>query len=236
MADQFSDLCEFYALGILDGEERISFERHLAEGCKECRAGITQALELNEMILSATPRVEPSPSLRRRVLAGFGQPAKEKRGALRWTFVLAAAAALILAFAVAWNGERKARLAGASELARLREIQQILQAPETKQVTFGPQPAAPHGNIFIHDKLGMILIASGLPEPPPGWIYESWVVPKEGAPRPIEAFRAIGGRGISLMEPPLHVADLKAVAVSMEPINVPVSKPTKLVFAAPLGS
>ena len=235
MPDQFTDLCEFYALGMLDGEERVFFERHLAEGCADCRTSIEKAIELNEMILSATPRVEPSPNLRCRVLAGFGHPVKEPRRALRWTFALALAAALALAFAAAWNFERRERLAGATELARLREIQQILQAPDTKQVTFGPQPAAPHGSIFVHDKLGMILIASGLADPPPGWTYESWVVPKDGPPRPIEAFRATGGRGISLLQSPLPMSDLKAVAVSLEPADAPVTKPTKLVFAAPLA-
>ena len=235
MSDQFTDLCEFYALGMLDGEERVLFERHLAEGCADCRAGIEKAIELNEMILSATPRVEPSRNLRRRVLAGFGHPVKEPRRALHWTFALALAAALILAFAAAWNFERRERLAGAAELARLREIQQILEAPGTKQVTFGPQPAEPHGSIFVHEKLGMILIASGLAAPPAGWTYESWLVPKDGAPRPIEAFRASGGRGMSLLPPSLPMSDLKAVAVSLEPADAPVTKPTKLVFAAPLG-
>jgi hypothetical protein len=220
-------------LGALEPEERVGFENHLAGGCDECRAGLERAIELNEMILGATPQTKPSPQLRSRVLAGFGQPVSAKRRTFYWAFALAAAA-LTVAF-VAWFGEHNARLADTTELARLREIQQILQAPDTKQVTFGPQPAAPHGSIFIQQKVGMILIADGLPEPPAGWIYESWVVPKNGAPVPIEAFRAADGRGISVLRSPLPIGDLKAVAVSLEPVNAPVTKPTKLVFAAPLG-
>jgi Anti-sigma-K factor rskA/Putative zinc-finger len=231
-SDQYTDLCELYALGALDPEERVEFEGHLA-GCRDCRDGLKQAVQLNELILSVAPRVEPSPQLRRRVLAGFEKPVKDWSRIFAWTFALAAAAALILAFA--WNAERQARLADNIELARLREIEQILQAPATKQVTFGPQPAAPHGSIFVHDKLGMILIADGLPAPPAGWTYESWVVPKDGAPQPIEAFRAPDGRGISLLRTPLPMDQLKAVAVSLEPTNTPITKPTKLVFAAPLG-
>jgi anti-sigma-K factor RskA len=231
--DQYTDLCELYAVGALDGEERLEFEHHLA-GCADCRAGLEQAMELNEMIFSATPGVEPSPQLRRRILAGFGRPAKNPRRVIGWTFALAAAA-LILAFFAVWTSEHNKRLANEAELARLREIQQILQAPATKEVTFGPQPAAPHGSIFIHQKLGMILIASGLPAPPPGSTYESWVVPKDGVPVPIEAFRAPDGRGISLLRPSLAVDQLKAVAVSLEPENAPVTKPTKVVFIAPLG-
>jgi hypothetical protein len=232
--DQFTDLCELYALGVLDGDERFEFERHLA-GCADCQEAMQKAVELNEMIFSATPRVEPSPQVRRRILAGFGQPAKNPRRALNWGLALAFAASLILGF-VAWNSERTARLTAAVELARLREIQQILQAPGTKQVTFGPQPAEPHGSIFVHAKLGMILIAESLPAAPAGWTYESWVLPKDGsAPIPVEAFRAPGGRGISLLRNTLPVDQTKAIAVSLEPDNVPALKPTKVVFAAPLG-
>jgi anti-sigma-K factor RskA len=232
-SDQYTDLCELYALGALDGEERVEFEKHLA-GCPDCRAGLAQAVELNEMILSATPRIEPSPQLRRRILAGFGEPAKNQQRTLNWGMALALAASIILGV-VAWQSERSARTNTDTELARLREIQQILQAPQTKQVTFGPQPTSPHGSIFVHEKLGMILIAEGLPAPPEGWTYESWVVPKDGAPVPIEAFRAPDGRGISLLRPSVPLVQLKAIAVSLEPTNSPVSKPTKVVFAAPLG-
>jgi anti-sigma-K factor RskA len=233
--DQYTDLCELYALGALDAAERVEFEQHLAGGCRECRAGLEQAFELNEMILSATPITQPRPQLRSRVLAGFGRPVQERPRVAAWGWGLAAAAVLLLAFG-AWFTEHSWRVANSDELARLREIQQILQAPSTKEVTFGPQPAEPHGSIFVNPKLGMILIASGMPEPPAGWTYESWVVPKDGAPIPIEAFRAPNGRGVSLVRSSLAASDLKAVAVSLEPLGTPVVKPTKLVFAAGIGS
>ena len=236
--DNYTDLCELYALGTLEGEERLEFEQHLAT-CADCRTALQQAIELNEMMFSATPAVQPSPQLRSRVLAGFGQSAqpavKPRKPMLNWTLGLAMAASILVGF-VAWNSERNARLATTAELGRLREIQEILQASSTKQVTFGPQPTAPHGSIFVHPKLGIILIADGLPVPPEGWTYESWVVPKDGsAPVPIESFRAPAGRGISLLRPALPIDQLKAIAVSLEPASAPVLKPTKLVFAAPLG-
>jgi anti-sigma-K factor RskA len=230
--DQYTDLCELYALGALDPAERVEFEQHLAT-CPDCRTGLAHALELNEMILSATPRVKPSARLRRRVLAGFGQPVQDRSRFFSWALVFAAAAALVIAY-IAWNTEHAARLANTVELARLREIQQILQAPGTKEVTFGPQPTAPRGSLFVHRKLGIILIADGLPAPETGWTYESWVIPKDGAPIPIEAFGAPDGRGISVLRSAVPVSDLKAVAVSLEPLNAPVTKPTKVIFAAPV--
>jgi hypothetical protein len=191
-------------------------------------------MELNEMIWTATSQIKPRPQLRSRVLAGFGQPVKERRPFFGWAFAVAAVAALVIAY-FGWNAEHTARLSNDAELARLREIQQILQSSTTKQVTFGPQPAAPHGTLFVHQKLGILLIADGLTAPQPGQTYESWVIPKTGAPIPIEAFTTSNGRGISLLRSPLPVSDLKAIAVSLEPANVPVLKPTKVIFAAPLG-
>lgn len=231
--DQYTDLCELYALGVLEGEERLEFERHLASCC-DCKESLVRAIELNEMIFSASPIVKPRSELRSRILAGFGGPARKTQRAFNWALALALAASLLILL-MAWDNERNARLTTGKELARLREMQQILQAPATRQVTFGPQPAAPHGSIFIHEKLGMILIADALPSLPSGWTYESWIVPKEGAPVPVEAFRAPDGRGISLIQSSLPLAQLKAVAVSIEPANAPATKPTKVIFAAPLG-
>jgi hypothetical protein len=122
------------------------------------------------------------------------------------------------------------------ELARLTSALQILQASGVKQVNFGPRPATPHGSLFVHNELGIVLIAGGLPTPPSGFRYESWIVPKSGAPKPIEPFQAdANGGAISLIPGPLDLSSIKAIAVSVEPDNVPAVTPTKVIFAAPLG-
>ena len=186
------------------------------------------------MILSSTARIAPSPQLRSRVLAAFSPPAKKPRPMIGWALAMAAGIMLIT-FAAAWNMERGKRLANEGELARLRQVQQILAAPGTREVNFGPQPSAPHGSVFVHQKLGILLIADGLAAPPPGWMYESWVIPKGGAPIPVESFPARDGRGISLLHSTVPADQLSAVAVSLEPVNTPITKPTKVVFAAPLA-
>ena len=231
--DQYTELCELYAVGALDGEDRIEFERHLAS-CADCRAGLEQAMHLNEMILSSTPRIAPSPQLRRRVLAAFASSPKKSSPVLTWALAIAAGI-LLMALAAGWNFEHNQRLANEGELARLRLVQQILEAPGTREVNFGPQASTPHGGVFVHQKLGILLIADGLATPPPGWIYESWVIPKNGDPVPVESFAARDGRGISLLRTALPADQLKAVAVSLEPVNTPISKPTKVVFATPLS-
>jgi hypothetical protein len=119
----------------------------------------------------------------------------------------------------------------------LASVLQIVRAPGAKQVIFGPQPTTPHGRLFIDEKLGIVIIAGGLAPPPSGFRYESWIVPKSGAPKPVEPVQANSdGGAVSLIPGPLDLANIKAVAVSMEPDNVQAVAPTKVIFAAPLGS
>ena len=51
----------------------------------------------------------------------------------------------------------------------------------------------------------------------------------------MEAFLLPDGRGISLLQAAVPIDQLKAVAVSLEPENVPVTKPTKVVTLRRLG-
>jgi hypothetical protein len=174
----------------------------------------------------------------------------KKRAPLGWMFAFAAAAILAIVMGVGVFFEHPARLfeesraqivearaqSDSAELTRLTSALQILQAPDVKRVTFGPQPATPHGSLFVQDRLGIVLIAGGLPTPPSGFRYESWIVPKSGAPKPIEPFQAnANGGAVSLIPGPLDVTSIKAIAVSVEPDNVPAVTPTKVIFAAPVG-
>lgn len=240
---QFSEDYELYALGLLEGPEKVAFDEHLAAGCENCASQINAALELNALISSQAPQAAPSALLRQRISQTFAPAPAVRRVAKRWMFALAVAAVVVVALAAGWSYEHAARLrenavaqTNSAELARLGNAFRILQAPGVKQVTFGPQPAAPHGSLFIQDRVGILLIAAGLPAPPPGWRYESWIVPKNGAPKPIEPFQADpDGPAMSLIPGPLTLADIKAIAVSVEPPNVPATTPTKVILAAPLG-
>jgi anti-sigma-K factor RskA len=250
--DQFSDDYELYALGRLEAPEKNELEAHLASGCENCSRKIDKAIELNATISGNVPRLEPSAALRRRIVETFDSaraetavpPPAKRRASLGWMVAFAAAAILTLVFGVGLFFEHQARLfeerraqANSTELARMTSALQILQAPGVKQVTFGPQPETPHGSLFIHERLGIVLIAGGLPAPPSGFRYESWIVPKSGAPKPIEPFQAnSNGGAVSLIPGPLDVANIKAIAVSVEPDNVAAVTPTKVIFAAPLGS
>ncbi len=197
-------------------------DEHLARGCDACQRSLKDALAVNALMLASAPQTAPPARLKRRLLAGYGI---ERSG---WGWLGAFAAALMLVVSL-WlsvqerrtenelSQARRELIESVADRDRLAQAFALLNQPETKQVNFGlgaQQP--PRGNIFIHAKLGILLIASNLPVLPAGKTYEMWVIPtKTSAPRPAGLFQA-GGQGFSmnLLSAPIDL--LYAVAVSEE--------------------
>jgi anti-sigma-K factor RskA len=59
---------DLYALGALDGDEKLAFESHLAE-CQQCARKLAEARGRIAMLSLAAPRVEPSPAVKQRLMA-----------------------------------------------------------------------------------------------------------------------------------------------------------------------
>ncbi|MGD1091181.1 MAG: anti-sigma factor [Bryobacteraceae bacterium] len=238
--EELRDSFELYALGLLDGEEKSEMDAHLTRGCETCRKALNNALAVNALLLSLPSEVAPPARLRRRLLAsvGFQRP--------RWGWVPALAAVLLLVIAV-WLGfeerQRESELAAARQLIRQVSDQRdrMLQAfaflnqPETQQVGFGKgQPAPPRGNVFVNPRSGVLLIASNLPRLNAGKTYEMWVIPKGGAPRPAGLFQSTeAGTAFHILSGPVEIADLGAVAVTVEPESgSPAPTSTPIIAAA----
>jgi hypothetical protein len=221
--EELKDMFELYALGVLEDEEKSQVEEHLARGCEVCQSNLRDALAVNALVLASAPQTAPRSGLKRRVLAGFGiQPAG-------WGWLGAFAAALLLIFSL-WlsvqERHRESELAEArrqviqitAERDRLNQVFDFLNQPETKQVNFGVgQPQPPRGNVFIHPRLGVLLIASNLPALPAGRTYEMWVIPtKTSAPRAAGLFQA-NEQGTAMHILSGAVDSVYAIAVSVEP-------------------
>ncbi len=232
--DDFLHDFEWYALGLLDPAEKEAMDAHLATGCSTCGAALKNALATNAIVMSMAPDVVPPARLKRRVLAGVGvRP-------MSWGWLAALAASCMLMIAL-WlsvqERSRSAELAQArhnlievsAQRDRLMQALSFLDDPATIPVSFGKgQPAPPHGNVFVHSKLGVLLIAANLPPAQAGKIYEMWVIPKGGAPRPAGLFQSQGGTAMHILSGPLDVGALGAVAVTLEPetgSSAPTSTP-----------
>jgi Anti-sigma-K factor rskA len=244
--DEFQELYELYALGLLEQPEHARLAEHLREGCPACRAGVQRALEQSAIVSSTASLVTPSPRLRRRIVSSLGGKAAAPAESFGWLWGAAAlAAATILALTIglsvqnrAWRAERNDARAASSQLARMSDAVKIMQAPETEQIDFGrPASSVPGGRLFVHRRLGIALVASKLSAAPAGWRYESWIVPRSGSPQPVEGFELDpAGQAITVVPGPVHQDDWKAIAVSLEPDNVQVTRPTKLLVSVPLAA
>lgn len=76
MADQFTELAEFFVLGGLEEPEAKKFARHLAAGCQECRRAVERFRRVVALLPYVAPQNEPPPELKRRLLNTIGVEAK----------------------------------------------------------------------------------------------------------------------------------------------------------------
>src|SRR6185436_9364864 len=142
-----------------------------------------------------------------------------------WSPLLAAAALFSLLAAVYFGGREKAfadelarvraQMRGQTlEVTRLNEAFSILNAADTVQTSFG---AGPKGKVFVNPARGVLLIASNLPPAPAGKIYEMWLLPKGGKPRPAGTFQSEAtGSAMHVQPGAVDLQTLAAIAVTLE--------------------
>jgi hypothetical protein len=258
--DQFTDLFELYAIGVLEKEESQALRSHLDQGCDDCGKRFVQALMQANAVSETVPLEEPPAVLRNRIAASVAaalpvseaapvimmpKAAKKSRPAIvPWLVAAASIAALALGIGYEENARRtevdalnaSIEVSAKAEAQRTAAMLSILQAPGTKQVAFNiNESTLPHGSLFIHKNLGVAMVVAHLPNAPAGWKYESWVLPKTGTPQPVESFATDNtGFAFTVVKGPVDVSQWSAFAVSMEPLDSTPVKPTKLVYAAPV--
>ncbi|MBI1845906.1 MAG: anti-sigma factor [Candidatus Rokubacteria bacterium] len=241
--ERFDDLAPVYALGALDGDEAVEFERHLAGGCERCQAVLDDAHEAFATLARSGERVAPPPHVREALMERVGAasrqrlPIERRRSWLRWAGATAACVVAASALTAAYVAARyEARLGVmARETARLREgllahehaleqqlaatraVVDLLRDPATRVVALrgaGPSPQAT-GRVVWHPSAGGEVFVANLPAPPADRTYELWTI-AGGAPKPagLLALDATG-RGTARLEPTGGPVDV--FAVTLEP-------------------
>ncbi len=241
--EEMNDMYEFYTLGLLEPGEQAEIDQHVDEGCETCRIGIRRAIAINSVILSFAPDVAPPKRLRKRVLAASGA----QRQNWFWIAGWAAATAGLLIATVYFGTEARrsaSELASAREqvirtnadLTRVRAVLEFLNQPDTRQVTFGKgtqQP--PRGTVLVNPKSGVLVIASNLPQLPAGKIYELWLIPKRGAPKPAGLFQSDPQGNAVYVQRDAPGAETSTVAVTVEPEAGSAAPTSTPIIVAPMA-
>ena len=244
-----------YAVHALDTAEAAGFESHLA-GCASCIRELA-ALRAAAAELGAATDEAPPASLRASVLSaaaatpqlpaapgstspaepgaatGPADPAgpevvrlRPARRAGQQLFAVAAATLLVVAGALGW---RAATLS--HDLDRVQaasaQMSAVLTAPDANKVS-GPFAGGGRGTVVASALLDQaVIVTDGLPEAPPGKVYQLWFMSGSGAATPA-GFVApgAGGQVSQPLSGPMGAA--AAVGVSIEPAGgsaVPTTTP-----------
>jgi anti-sigma-K factor RskA len=251
---------DLYAIGALEGEEKQAIESHLAT-CAECACKLAEARGRVALLSFATPRIEPSPAVRERLLhqlratpeSHVSKSGAEQAPAAgffgRWWAAVLVPGAVVLALATIflWTENRRldreiADLRAAmqeqqKQLDYARNVAHLFEAKDTITVSLAPMPGMPNGavKVMYNEKMGVLMYDGWIEPPPEDKSYQLWVVPMEGSPISAGVFNpATSDHAHWLTKVPEGVT-AKAFAITMEPAGGAPAPSGPKVLAGPVS-
>jgi len=243
---EIADRLEAYVLGQLSSDERREIDAHLAS-CATCAHDVRDLNDVFAGIGESVPPIAPPPALRQRVVNAVAvtpqEPGrtvvmKSRRRPLWVRATWAAAAAIVLAVGVVAYRIDQSRQQLASDVAQLRtdndglqeRLRQfsaqtdlalsILTAADMREIplTGSDSYATAAARAYLSPTRGLLVVADRMPVPPPGRIYQVWVI-ENGTPASAGLLaEPSSGRGMLIATPPrLGAGGSVTVAVTDEP-------------------
>jgi len=236
------ELAAAYALGALEPDEERAVSEHLAT-CDQPHSEARAALDSAAVVAASLESVAPSPALRDRLMASVvatpqehrapaAVPAPEPRPSEKprrpwWRMApLATAVAAVAVVAAVGIG-----VWGLSLRGELNDRDAALEAVASADAIFAASGAAGTGWVVESGDQAMFL-ARDLEAPPPGSIYELWLIGPEG-PTAVGTLSDTKGVALVTLEQPLTGSTTFAVTVESERVDSPTSDP---VLLAPLDA
>lgn len=235
MSTDIHALSGAYALDALDAEERVEFEKHLAD-CPTCQAEVEGLREAAAGLAELTATTPPS-DLRSRVLADASvvrplpPQVDRSRRPRRWGVLVAAAAAVALLVgggAVAWHPWDRGRSAPS-----LSAVARVTQAPDAQRFT---QKLPGGGTVTVYRSVRLdkaAVVVKDLAALPDGRVYEMWLEDTKGAMAPAGVVPSGLTSGEMVLEGP--AASAVGAGVTVEPAGgspAPTSDPVALLAFA----
>lgn len=238
--EQFEDLAAAYALGALSDEERQEFEVRLAEH-PDLQAEVEDLGALANLLALTPQEYEPSANLRGSLLRSVGaapevylapqrEPRRRRAALARLLFgpggLAAAAAVVAVVGLLVWslslwdaNEDLRAEVGDQRrEAEALRSETEVLRSEAESRKTLELRGSGvaenASGEVLLTGEGQAVLVATDLPPPPEGQVYEAWVV-RDGAPEPAALFLPSEGEATTAVAGSLEGAE--AVTITVEP-------------------
>ncbi|MER6995914.1 anti-sigma factor [Streptomyces sp. NPDC000410] len=230
-----------YALHALGERERARFERHL-EACPACAQEVRE-LGATAVRLGLAATETPPPAMKAHVLARVATvrqepprigapPARRVRPGARRSLLRFALAACLTASAglggiALWQlrAADEARDTARQAQRRTEELAQVLTAPDVRTSSAALGDGGASGTVAVsRERDRAVFLASGLPEPGVGKVYQLWFA-DGGTMRPAGLLDPSGGAAL-LMDGPVGRAT--GMGVTVEPAGgspAPTSEP-----------
>jgi anti-sigma-K factor RskA len=200
--DRFEELLGPYVLGELTDQEERELERHLHR-CSSCADDLDEVRRAHG-ILRATV-ASPPPELKDWVLARARSEARRPPAGRRWSWLLAAAALLVVALLV---------------FGVLRTVTEPSNGLALTATGAAPQAGGELRGEQVGNNLKVELEAWGLPESGKGGYYEMWYARKGGGRISCGTFSAQpDGRATVSMSAPVSAVDYPEIEITQEPAD-----------------
>jgi anti-sigma-K factor RskA len=242
--DQFRELAESYALGVLDPEERAAFEAHLA-GCANCAKAVDEARAVVTQLAHLAPPIQPAKEVKERILREVQRETIAKArplpagSSIPWWLWAGVAALIVVTFYSIWDAQRlqiqirrlnehvaieqQRRENLQKELVATQMQARILTDPRSKKIMLpAKDPKMPQLEAMWNPEFGLCLMGHEVPMPAENRAFQLWLIPKAPGrkPMPVHSMMWPGtdGKLMHVVEKlPEAMADTKAIAITEEP-------------------
>ena len=233
--EQVDELAGAYALGAVDPDEDRSMSEHLAT-CDRPHVEARDLIGAGAALAAGAEDVTPSPGLRDRLMATVAETPQDHRPQAQasvtpmtatseprqpwWRMQpvalgIAAVALLLVIGLGAWGLNLNAQLAARED---------ALRAVATADAAFAVSGSAGSGWV-IESGDEAHFVADGLAEPPPGQIYELWLMDADGNPTAVGTIEDPGDLVVVPLEQNLGNAATFAVTAEPHRVDAPTSDP-----------